>query len=150
VPAVLPGYRTRTPRLLDLDMPATGKDAFDPAATRLADGRSYAPVRVQPDLFKREPHGGRHLQVAPAESLRRRGFHVQRVPDRLLARGGENGWQVQAYVEIADDGRVEHVFIESGTDNAALNRDVIGMLQRGRVTEAGPRCSGRVVVSLVD
>lgn len=84
------------------------------------------------------------MELAP--SLQGRGFRLPDAPPEI-GKTGTTGWQAVFQVECGTDGRVEHVFLEQGTGNAALDGALSKWLDRGAVTAGTGVCSGRIVVN---
>jgi hypothetical protein len=80
-----------------------------------------------------------------SEGLTQQGFSVPDAQWRELKQG-KKSWRVVVRVNVGKTGRAEHVFLETGCEDARINGMVIRVVQRGRA-RPGAECSGRVVVS---
>jgi hypothetical protein len=110
----------------------------NPAAFRLAipDGR----------LFRGGSAAERGITVEVSPTLRDRGFRLPTLDASTL--GNTNtAWQVILVVDGTQDGRVENVFLESGTADPAFNRALVQKISLDATLTPGVPCRGRVVVS---
>jgi len=106
---------------------------------------TYEPLWLEAPVFSQAPAGGRRVGVEASAELRDRGFEVP----GLAAEGAkwaETPWQVKVTVDIGEDGRPEHVFLETPCEHKEVNAAVVLMMYRGKLKKAGSPCAGRVTV----
>ena len=106
---------------------------------------AYEPLWPEAPVFSRSPAGDRRVRVEAAAELRDRGFEVP----GLAAEGtkwAEPPWQVVVAVDIGEDGRPEHVFLETPCEHKEVNAAVVRMMYKGELKKAGSPCAGRVTV----
>jgi hypothetical protein len=85
------------------------------------------------------------LRVTVRGDLGGFGLRMPEFPATIAARTNE-AWSVSAYVEMDASGKAANVFLESGTQDAALNANLVRVLLRSELEKPGRHCSGRVVI----
>lgn len=108
--------------------------------------RSHTPRYVVGPVFAPPADKAARMFHEVAAALQDRSLEV---PD--LAGGGlatfDKPWQVQVYVDVDEDGCVEHVLLESGCGEAAIDAMVIRELYRAKATpQKGVVTGGHVTV----
>jgi len=106
---------------------------------------SFVPEWPVGRAFSRPPAREPSIHMAVRGELAEAGLRVPELPAAVAARTAGT-WSVSAYVEVDESGLVSEVFLESGTQDAALNADVVRGLSRAVAENAGRRRSGRVEV----
>lgn len=115
-----------------------GREGLTPAHYRpewAASGLTIAATNRQPKLL-----------VEPSPTLKECGFQI---PEELAAKVVGLGMPclLTAHVEMTRDGRVRNVFLEDPSGDGALNRAVLGMLEKAILRRHGAPCAGKVLVS---
>jgi hypothetical protein len=106
---------------------------------------AYAPVwprRVAAESSTADRSG---LHVTLRGALRRFGLRVPPFPASIAAYSAQS-WSAAALLEMDDEGRATHVFLESGTGIPAVNEAVIQTLGRAVLERPGTGCVGRVEI----
>lgn len=107
----------------------------------------YEPPPVSPPAFRSEGDGSvRKVMIEFSESLSKQQFEVAQLFTNGFARTTKP-WVVKAHVEIARDGNVSHVFLETPAEGGEVNSAVIRTLYRSRLKNAGAECEGQVILS---
>lgn len=99
---------------------------------------SYQPVFAPAAVYE-APGARRRVHVLSSDCLARRGLELSRT---LAGIETNRDWEVGAWVEVAPEGRVEHVLVDAGSGDTNLDRRVEAALYRARVTERGQACGG--------
>jgi len=117
-------------------------------ALRKSDSKpwAYRPDWRERALFPKGRGGDAKVLVECSQRLEVNGF---RLPQMVMVQlgVGKKPWQVKVRVQTDDKGRVEHVFLESGSDDELLDRRVLQAIYRGRLVTKGGRCEGTITVS---
>lgn len=150
VPVTVPDHRTSLPRFLEWPstLPAESTSAdhellSDRASRQMG---SYRPYRREEHVFSQK--AGRDMRTLAEVSgeLKKYGFlaPVFRVES---VKQSDKPWLVVVYVEVSEDGRPEHVFLETKCDDQEINDMIVKAMYKGRLLRPGKRCEGRVTVS---
>ena len=115
-----------------------------PVSNSLAGYRSQWPVER---VFPVAPEPAMRSIVEVSGELRRRGFQppVMALADIATSK---RSWQVDLIVECGQDGRPEHVFLERGSGNSAIDSALVREMYGAKLAATGTPCAGRVSVSL--
>lgn len=149
VPPELTVPASMQPRLLERpDCAATASgDASPPGASlEFAAPERYEPSWEHRETFVRPAGTGPKLSFAVDGELRESGFLLPEL-QMLDGKGGAKPWMATFSVLLSDDGRVEQVWLESGTDDAKLNGLLLRAVGRGRAERPGARRQGRVTLN---
>jgi len=146
VPAGLSGHCVNHSRLLDRDEAVVKKVAVSDIRGRSVELGEYRPHLEPVSAFSRKAAGEMRTLVMTSGELKDKGFQVPEFPEGVLKQF-DKPWRVAVYVEIGNDGRVEHVFLESGNHDPAVDAAVVRHMHRGKLSRPGTGCTGRVTVS---
>ena len=103
---------------------------------------SYRPVWEDAPVFNIGTNSHMCLTVELMGELKGRGFII---PDFLHEiKNNDTPWLITVFVEIDKSGKVENVFLDSGSEYKEINSIVVKSLYRGKVSVAGTRCDGRI------
>lgn len=138
--------RTREARTLaadevDLALSPPAAEKMWPDQKKMVYAPSWKRDMVFPEVAKR-------TAVVRVEVLGSglKGFQLPEVPDALVRNGGEL-WAVLASVEVGPSGDVEHVFLETTSDNVDMDGRVVRWLYRATMSDVTGRRRGRVRIS---
>jgi hypothetical protein len=106
---------------------------------------SFSPEWPSAPAFGPPAAGRTGLRVTVRGDLGGFGLRMPEFPATIAARTNE-AWSVSAYVEMDASGKAANVFLESGTQDAALNANLVRVLLRSELEKPGRHCSGRVVI----
>lgn len=137
--------------LLTRDGPTTPEHTTTPDPSRILriaetslSGYRHRPA-TEP-VFVRPEHSPRKLTTRCSRFLEEGGFSIP-FPDKETLAGFDRAWTVDLFVDIGDNGIVEHVFIENGCDDPKTNDMVVRWVSGGRLAQPGTKLSGRVSVN---
>jgi hypothetical protein len=106
----------------------------------------YRPGWNEAPVFKAQVGVAPALCVRLSRALKERGFVPPTLSTNQLP-AARDAWQVVLVVEVGNEGRPEHVFVESGCESPEINATIARLMYGGSVPEGRP-CSGRVWVWL--
>lgn len=150
MPEVFNVSRHRAPRYLARaragqtgSVPADSARAVRQARDSLS---GYVPRWGDRTVFNQHTDTEMRLTVEPRGALREHGFSTPPLDDADLKQL-EKPWTVTVVVDVGENGRPEHVFVEKGCDQVKVNDMVTRMIYKGQLERPGAGCSGRVVVN---
>ncbi|MFC1462473.1 hypothetical protein ACFLQU_02600 [Verrucomicrobiota bacterium] len=109
-------------------------------------GATYRPDWREAPVFVRKAPGKPKPLVECSDQLELNGFQLPQMV--LIQLGlGKAPWQVVVHLETDENGRVEHVFLDRGSDDSLVNKRVVQAMYRGRLVTKGARCEGTITVS---
>ena len=120
-----------------------GKEAATASAGRSL--KTYSPEWKDEPLFSKASSRDMRLTVEPTGELASRGFQAPEFPAELKKK--EIAWYVTAHVVVGENGRVEQVFLDGGSESKEINSLVIKTLYKGSVSKPGGQCEGSVRVN---
>ena len=106
----------------------------------------YLPAFQDQPLFDKLSAGGLHLLTAVRGELSGCGF---KIPDLAAVLEGKTDrpWIVEIHVDLGSDGRVNHAFLMTGSQDAELNAKLVRRMYFAEAMAVDRECSGRVVIS---
>lgn len=143
-----PGQTPRPPRFWPRSNAADeARNVGVPLAERAArDLEGYRLPSGGDPTFTLGPSRQMRLFAEVSDALRDVGFEMQEFPASL--RGPfERAWRVAVSVELDEQGRVAHVFLDSGCDRPTVNAAVLRMIREGRAPQGEPGRRGRVALN---
>jgi hypothetical protein len=119
--------------------------AKEDGAAVVSGAAGYRPRWDVPPAFAARSAGPMELVVEAGPALKARGFRLPEAPAETAKT--VQGWQAVLQVECGPDGKVEHVFLEAGSGNPALDSVVVRWVGRGTLSTGTGSCGGRVAVN---
>ncbi|MDP6525235.1 MAG: hypothetical protein QGI24_09615 [Kiritimatiellia bacterium] len=112
----------------------------------MADEEPYVPAFQDQPLFDKLSADGLHLLTAVRGNLSDCGF---KIPDLAAVLEGKTDrpWIVEIHVDLGSDGRVNHAFLMTGSQDAELNAKLVRRMHFAEAMAVDRECSGRVVIS---
>jgi hypothetical protein len=104
--------------------------------------------RVVPEgttVFSAVTNRAPRLTTAVSQALQARDLRLPAFPPETLAGPGRS-WEMTVTLDVAEDGTVRNVFLESGCGDDKTNGTVVRLLERATAGRKGQRCSGRLTL----
>jgi hypothetical protein len=148
VPEQLISSPPRAPMYLDRSPPVEkGSRVFASVLTPDSCGAGASqPVMPITGVFQGQVDTNMQIVVVLSGELRKHGFQIPTFslePSRKVI----GAWTVVVDVEVGEDGRTEHVFLESGCGDNGINDAAVKIVARGKTANPGASCSGRVTIN---
>jgi TonB family protein len=107
---------------------------------------SYDPFWQDEPVFSNVVAGKSAVGMVLSESLIKAGMVIDKM-QTIAPEEGRTGWLVVVSVSLCEDGRVDHVFVESGSGVTAIDQAVVRVVARAKTAEPpGKPVRGRVSV----
>jgi len=150
MPEVFNVSRHRAPRCLARAPAGQAGSVSADSARAVREARDslsgYVPRWGDRTVFNQYTDTEMRLTVEPRGALRERGFSTPPLDDADLKQL-EKPWTVTVVVDVGENGRPEHIFVEKSCNQGKMDDMVTRMVYKGQLRRPGARCSGRVVVN---